>query len=71
MESSNSTGLLSGLDGPSNPIYADIASLETVCEDQEGMGGTKLRTTGKLRILKKSNWSEHCFSFKRRFRWSI
>lgn len=48
MESSNSTGLLSGLDGPSNPVYSDIAALETVSEDQEGLGGTKLRTTGKV-----------------------
>lgn len=48
MESSNSTGLLSGLDGPSNQIYSDIAALETVSEDQEGIGSTKLRTTGKI-----------------------
>ncbi|XP_049818275.1 FERM domain-containing protein 5 isoform X2 [Aethina tumida] len=47
LESSSSTGLLSGLDG--NPahaqIYSDIAALETVCEDQEAIERSKLRTT--------------------------
>ncbi|KAJ8934885.1 hypothetical protein NQ314_013165 [Rhamnusium bicolor] len=44
MESSSSTGLLSGLDG--NPqAYSDVAALETVSEDQEAIGGMKLRTT--------------------------
>lgn len=46
MESSNSAGLLSGLDGPAHQAYVDIAALETVSEDQEAMGGAKLRTTG-------------------------
>ncbi|ENN81148.1 hypothetical protein D910_01974 [Dendroctonus ponderosae] len=45
MESSSSTGLLSGLDG--NPVqgYSDVAALETVCEDQEAITAKKLRTT--------------------------
>lgn len=51
MESSNSTGLLSGLDVPSNSVYSDIAALEPVSEDQEGTGGTKLRTTGKYKYI--------------------
>lgn len=42
MEPCSSSGLCSGLDGQ---IYADVAGLETVCEDQEGSGMTKLRTT--------------------------
>lgn len=44
IESSSSTGLLSGLDG--NPMFSDIAALETVSEDQEGITTSKLRTTG-------------------------
>lgn len=46
MESSNSTGLLSGLDGNPAQAYSDVAALETVSEDQEAMGASKLRTTG-------------------------
>ncbi|KAG5900253.1 hypothetical protein JTB14_018233 [Gonioctena quinquepunctata] len=45
MESSNSTGLLSGLDGNPSQAYSDVAALETVSEDQEAIGATKLRTT--------------------------
>ncbi|KAJ8923535.1 hypothetical protein NQ315_010113 [Exocentrus adspersus] len=45
MESSNSTGLLSGLDGNPAQAYSDVAALETVSEDQEAIGGMKLRTT--------------------------
>ncbi|XP_018578109.1 FERM domain-containing protein 5 isoform X2 [Anoplophora glabripennis] len=45
MESSSSTGLLSGLDGNPSQAYSDVAALETVSEDQEAIGGTKLRTT--------------------------
>ncbi|CAG9828660.1 unnamed protein product [Diabrotica balteata] len=45
MESSNSTGLLSGLDNNPSQIYSDVAALETVTEDQEAIGATKLRTT--------------------------
>ncbi|XP_044257641.1 FERM domain-containing protein 5 [Tribolium madens] len=45
MESSNSTGLLSGLDGNPSQAYGDVAALETVSEDQEAMGASKLRTT--------------------------
>lgn len=47
IESSSSTGLLSGIDGTSSQVYGDVAALETVCEDQEAMGSSKLRTTGK------------------------
>lgn len=46
MESSSSTGLLSGLDGNLSQTYSDVAALETVSEDQEAIGGTKLRTSG-------------------------
>ncbi|XP_057659909.1 FERM domain-containing protein 5 isoform X2 [Diorhabda carinulata] len=45
MESSNSTGLLSGLDNNPSQIYSDVAALETVTEDQEAIGAMKLRTT--------------------------
>lgn len=45
MECSSSTGLLSGLDGTLAQGYSDVAALETVCEDQEAIGGKKLRTT--------------------------
>lgn len=47
MESSNSIGLLSGLDNNPTQIYSDVAALETVTEDQEALGVTKLRTTGR------------------------
>lgn len=47
IEPSNSAGLLSSLDGVPNQNYNDVASLETVTEDQEAIAGTKLRTTGK------------------------
>ncbi|CAH0562655.1 unnamed protein product [Brassicogethes aeneus] len=43
MESSCSTGILSGLDGIPQ-AYSDVAALETVCEDPEAMG-SKLRTS--------------------------
>lgn len=46
MESSSSTGLLSSLDGPPGQGYSDVAALETVSEDHEAMGASKLRTTG-------------------------
>ncbi|CAG9855198.1 unnamed protein product [Phyllotreta striolata] len=45
METSNSIGLLSGLDNNPSQIYSDVAALETVTEDQEALGATKLRTT--------------------------
>nr|XP_023016728.1 FERM domain-containing protein 3-like [Leptinotarsa decemlineata] len=45
MESSSSTGLLSGLDGNASQAYSDVAALETVSEDQEAIGAVKLRTT--------------------------
>lgn len=48
IEMSNSAGLLSGLDCGPNQNYSDIASLETVTEDQEGVTGAKLRTIGKI-----------------------
>lgn len=47
IESSNSAGLLSSLDGGPNQNYSDIASLETVAEDHEAITGARLRTTGK------------------------
>lgn len=50
MESSNSVGLLSSLDG--NPsAYGDFAALEPVSEDQEGSGTSKLRTRGMFCLL--------------------
>ncbi|KAF2885612.1 hypothetical protein ILUMI_20554 [Ignelater luminosus] len=42
MEPSTSTGLLSGLEGPSSQNFGDTA-LETVCEDQETAGGLRRR----------------------------
>ena len=51
MESSNSTGLLSGLDGNPSQGYSDVAALETVSEDQEAMGASKLRTTGGIEVV--------------------
>lgn len=45
MEPSTSTGLLSGLEGPSSQNFGDTA-LETVCEDQETAGGLRRRIPG-------------------------
>ncbi|XP_060536850.1 FERM domain-containing protein 5 isoform X3 [Cylas formicarius] len=52
MECSSSTGLLSGLDGNPAQAYSDVAALETVCEDPEAIGSKRLRTTGKLRLIR-------------------
>ncbi|XP_022915176.2 FERM domain-containing protein 5 [Onthophagus taurus] len=59
IENSNSAGLLSSLDTPPQQ-YGDIASLETVTEDQEAGGVAKLRTT----VLKEDSmdrFSDYCF----------
>ncbi|KAB0801133.1 hypothetical protein PPYR_05487 [Photinus pyralis] len=42
MEPSTSTGLLSGLEGPSSQSFVD-SGLETVTEDQENLGGLRRR----------------------------
>lgn len=49
METSNSIGLLSGLDGNTGLTYGEVVALETVSEVQEGLGGTK---RGKNSVLK-------------------
>lgn len=51
MESSNSVGLLSTIDGNSSVNYSDVAALETVSEDQEASGNAKLRTKGSLILI--------------------
>lgn len=50
MEPSSSTSFLSGFDGSPNQVYNDVAALETVSEDQEAIGGPRLRTTGNNNI---------------------
>ena len=51
MEPSSSTSLLCNLNGIQPQITTDIASLETVCEDQETTANARLLMTGKCYIL--------------------
>lgn len=62
METSNSIGLLSSLDGNTGLSYGEVVALETVTEDQEAMGCGGKR--GKNSVLKDDStdrFSDYCF----------
>lgn len=62
METSNSIGLLSSLDGNTGLSYGEVVALETVTEDQEAMSGGAKR--GKNSVLKDDStdrFSDYCF----------
>lgn len=63
METSNSIGLLSSLDGNTGLSYGEVVALETVTEDQEAVGGASGKR-GKNSVLKDDStdrFSDYCF----------
>lgn len=61
METSNSIGLLSNLDGNTGLSYGEVVSLETVTEDQEAMGSGKRGKNSVLKDDSTDRFSDYCF----------